>query len=117
MFEPKVRKVGVKEVTCKYLGLFGKPGVGKTTICWDAMGHFYRLKFRGRLCRVRLDNEATGDLDANKAASAKIRLSRLMEVIKQLVGKPKSMSAIMTEKEVINRLNPKCTCTVNFGCL
>lgn len=104
MFTQKARKVRNrkgkvkdKDVTCKYLGLYGKPGVGKSTICCEAMGHFYQLKHRGRFCRVRLDSEATG---ASDIAASKLRLARLMTVIKQLVGVPQRMSDIMTELEV-----------------
>lgn len=104
MFKTKEAKRKGKDVKYKCLGLYGKSGVGKTTICRDAMCNFYQVNYRGGFCRVRLDNE--GKAAERKAsdglAASNRRLARLMDVIKQLVGVRKSMSTIMTEKEVIN---------------
>jgi hypothetical protein len=54
---------------------------------------------------VRLDSEKCGEgrFTDGQAAATKRRLARLMAVIKQLAGVPKSMSTIMTENEVINK--------------
>ena len=102
MFETKDVDRKGKPVQRSYLGLFGRAGVGKTTICCEAMCNFYQEKYRGRFCRVRLDSEKCGEGKSGdgQAAATKRRLARLMGVIKQLAGVPKSMSDIMTEHEV-----------------
>ena len=105
MFETKDVERKRKSVQRSYLGLFGRAGVGKTIICCEAMCNFYQEKYPGRVCRVRLDSEKCGEgkFADGQAAATKRRLARLMAVIKQLVGVPKSMSEIMTENEVINK--------------
>ena len=104
MFEKKDVERKGKPVQRNYLGLYGRAGVGKTTICCEAMCNYYQEKYRGRFCRVRLDSEKCGEgkFADGQAAATKRRLARLMAVIKQLAGVPKSMSTIMTENEVIN---------------
>ena len=54
---------------------------------------------------MRLDSEKCGEgkFADGQVAVIKCRLARLMAVIKQLDGVPKSMSTIMTEYEVINK--------------
>ena len=106
MFETKDMECKGKPVQRNYLGLFGKAGVGKTTLCCEAMCNFYQEKHHGRrFSRVRLDSERCGESKSGdgQAKATKRRLARLMEVIKQLAGVSKSMSDIVTEQEVINK--------------
>jgi hypothetical protein len=105
MFEKEDAERKGKPVQRNYLGLYGRAGVGKTTICCEAMCNYYQEKYHGRFCRVRLDSEKCGEgkFADGQAAATKRRLARLMAVIKQLAGVPKSMSTIMTENEVINK--------------
>ena len=102
MFERKDVERKGKPVQRDYLGLFGRAGVGKTTICCEAMCKFYPEKHRGRrFCRVRLDSEKCGESKSGdgQAAATKRRLAMLMAVIKKLVGVPKSMSQNMSNDQ------------------
>jgi chromosomal replication initiation ATPase DnaA len=47
MFEKEDAERKGKPVQRNYLGLYGREGVGKTTICCEAMCNYYQEKFLG----------------------------------------------------------------------
>lgn len=102
----------IKEMFCKkegpagsvrqYLGLFGKAGVGKSTICCEAMFQYFQGHFHGlRYCRVKLpesDKPADGKGVDERSPDGKKRQERIKSAIQQLVGlPPKLMSSVMSE--------------------
>lgn len=101
------KKEGPPMIVRQYLGLFGKAGLGKTTICCEAMFQYMQGKHRGRYCRVKLtesDKAADGKGADERSADGKKRQERIKLAIQQLVGLPKDLSKVMSEREV--RLPP-----------
>ncbi|KAG0586861.1 hypothetical protein KC19_2G122900 [Ceratodon purpureus] len=101
------KKEGPPMIVRQYLGLFGKAGLGKTTICCEAMFQYMQGKHRGRYCRVKLtesDKAADGKGADERSADGKKRQERIKLAIQQLVGLPKDLSKVMSEREGLNYL-------------
>lgn len=62
------------------MGLYGMPGLGKTTIS-KALCDYFHSEFGGRVCRVDL-----GGSSVNPVVRQKEELKRQLEVLKQLWG-------------------------------
>jgi ABC-type dipeptide/oligopeptide/nickel transport system ATPase subunit len=84
---------------CKYLGLYGMGGVGKTTLC-KALCSYFQGEFCGRVCHVEL----TSDQGHERLASAE-RLACLKRVVQQLAAFEKSVpQGISSEEQVLSSL-------------